>query len=68
MHFAAPPNEQLAIFNLPPSSPESAILKPSPLFPIKFAFGTFASSKMTTLVGYTFQPIYSMINIRCMNK
>ena len=48
---AAPPSEQLAILSLPPSKPYSAILNPCPLEPIKFDFGTFTSSKLTTLVG-----------------
>jgi hypothetical protein len=37
--------------SLPPSRPANAILKPWPRLPSKFVFGTFTSSKLTTLVG-----------------
>ena len=56
---AAPPNEQLAMFNLPPSRPDKAILKPWPYLPIKLALGTLQSSRITKVVGCTFHPNYN---------
>jgi hypothetical protein len=50
-HLAAPPKEHAAIFNLPPSRPERAILKPYPFFPIRLALGTLQSSSITRRVG-----------------
>jgi hypothetical protein len=58
MQNAAPPKLQLAMLTLPPSKALRAILKPLPYYPMRKRYGIFTWSKVTTVVGWIFQPIF----------